>query len=138
MKPRLTVVLDLRRSVEDGARRELGRLERERADLVAVRDRHEAGLLAAAAAGAMVSLREQLAAFCSATRAAIAAQDARITAQDRTIEAARNALAAAHRDVKAIEAIQARDARIAAQAQLRREARANDEHAARSRLEIGA
>ncbi|HAT09142.1 MAG TPA: hypothetical protein DCS97_00760 [Planctomycetes bacterium] len=138
MKPRLGVVLELRRSVEDTARRDLGRLERERAEMVAVRERHEAGMLAAAAAGAMVHLREQLAAYCSATRAAIAAQEARLAAQDRAIEAARNALASAHREVKAIEAIQARDARIAAQVQLRREARANDEHATRSRLEIGA
>lgn len=135
MKPRLSVVLDLRRAAEDAARREVGRLERER---LALAERLEAdrSRLAEGSSGAVpLELREQFAAFRRTMQAHIAADQARLAAHDQVIEAARDVLAAAHREVKAIEAIRARDAKAEARRQLRREGRANDEHAARARLE---
>jgi len=82
-----------------------------------------------------MALREQFAGFRQAMLHAIAQGETRLAAHDGTIATARDALAAAHREVKAIEAIRARDARAEAHRQLRREGRANDEHAARTRLE---
>jgi len=135
MKPRLTAVLELRRAAEDAARREVGRLERERlplaANLAGLRDR-----LAESESGAVPpALREQFATFRRAMLAAIAGAEEALAGHDDVIGAARDALAAAHREVRAIEAIRARDAATAARRALRREGRANDEHAARMRLE---
>lgn len=135
MKPRLTVVLDLRRAAEDAAKRDVGRLELERADLVAQRDQHTRLLHAASEAPIAPVMREQLAAYLAGMRHAIADDSVRIAAQDGKIAAARGVLAQAHRDVKAIEAIRARDAAAAAKRERQHEARANDEHAARIRME---
>lgn len=138
MKPRLTVVLDLRRAAEDAAKREVGRLERERAALVAARMAHELELAVAAGLPVIPALREQLASYTLAMRQTIRDDEARIAAQDGLIGAARDALATAHREVKAIEAIRARDARVHARRLARAEGRANDEHAGRMRLEAKA
>lgn len=135
MKPRLGIVLELRQSTEDAAKREVGRLERERAELVDLRHAHQHGLDGACQAPIHPALREQLSCFIASMRGAIAAVDARILAHDAKIDTARAALAKAHREVKAIEAIRARDARAATRIQLRHEARGNDEHAARIRME---
>lgn len=135
MKPRLTVVLDLRRAAEDAAKREVGRLERER---LALAERLAADRLRLddGSSGAVpLQLREQFAGFRRAMLAVIAADQARLAAHDKVIDGARDVLATAHREVKAIEAIRARDAKAEALRQLRREGRANDEHAARARLE---
>lgn len=135
MKPRLTVVLDLRRAAEDVAKREVGRLERERLALAERLAADRLRLADGSAGPVPLELREQFAGFRRAMLAAIAADQARLAAHDKIIDGARVALAAAHRDVKAIEAIRARDAKAEAVRQLRREGRANDEHAARARLE---
>lgn len=135
MKPRLTVVLDLRRAAEDTAKREVGRLERERLPLAERLEADRLRLAAGSTGEVPLDLREQFAAFRRAMLGAIAADQARLAAHDKIIDGARAVLAAAHRDVKAIEAIRARDAKAEAVRQLRREGRANDEHAARARLE---
>lgn len=134
MKPRLATVLSLRRAAEDAVRREIGRLERERAAAVAIRARIAADLSAAAASPVAIGLREQLASFADAMRALLHDADAALAAQDGRIDAARTALAAAHREVRAIEALQQRDAAAAAERQRRRMRRDEDEHAARLRL----
>lgn len=138
MKQRLGTVLDLRRAAEDAARREVGRLERERAELAGARAARERALAEAGRAGVPAGMRELLAAYVLAMRRALAEDDLQLAAQDGRIAAARAALAQAHRDVKAIEAIRARDAGQAARLAARREARANDEHAARIRMEVPA
>jgi flagellar export protein FliJ len=135
MKPRLTVVLDLRRAAEDAAKREVGRLERERLPLAERLEADRTRLAAGSAGDVPLDMREQFAAFRRAMLGAIAADQARLAAHDKVIDAARDVLAAAHREVKAIEAIRARDAKAEGRRQLRREGRANDEHAARARLE---
>ena len=134
MKPRLTVVLELRQAVETGAKRELGRLERERAGLHDQLGALHRRLVDASAAPVPMALREQLSTFRLAMRHAIAEQGARLAAHDHLIDGARVALAAAHREVKAIEAIRSRDVRTEAARQARREGRSNDEFAARVRL----
>lgn len=138
MKLRLTTVLDLRLAAEDAARREVGRLERERAELSAVRSEHERELHGAGNANVPTGMREVLAAYILAMRSAIADDDIRLAEQDGRIASARAALADAHRAVKAIEAIRARDAQQALRLAARREGRANDEHAARIRMEVPA
>lgn len=135
MKPRLTAVLDLRRHIEDDAKREVGRLERERQAMIVERDRHSASLEAAAAGGAAPAMRDLLESYINAMRRHIADNSARITAHDVVISQARDRLAQAHREVKAIEAIRARDAKAELLLWQRREARANDEHAGRKRQE---
>ena len=135
MKPRLTVVLDLRRAAEDAAKRDVGRLEQERADLVAQRDEHTRLVHVASETPITSMMREQLATYLAGMRHTIADDTFRIAAQDGKIAAARGILAQAHRDVKAIEAIRARDAATAAKRERQHEARANDEHAARIRME---
>lgn len=135
MKPRLTVVLDLRRAAEDAAKREVGRLERERVPLAERLAADRLRLADGSAGPVPIDLREQYAAFRRAMLATIAEDESRLTAHDQVIDVARQALAAAHREVKAIEAIRSRDAQAEARRQLRREGRANDEHAARARLE---
>lgn len=138
MKPRLQAVLGLRRSREDEAKRALGALEHERAAIIAQRTALEAALGQAASAPVPPALREQLSAYAAATRSAAADCDRRTAECDGRITAARDALAAAHRDVRAIEAIQARDRTAAARTALRREGRDNDEFAARRGQEVGA
>lgn len=135
MKLRLSAVLDLRLAAEEAAKRELGRLERERSELVVRRGSHIADIEQAGRSPVPARMREVLSAFILAARRAVAELDGRIAEQDGRIAAARSALAQAHREVKAIEAIRARDAAQAARIALRREARANDEHAARIRME---
>ncbi len=135
MKPRLGVVLELRRSAEDEVRREVGRLERERLGLIAERDGHRAALQAAADGGAVPALREVLASYLVGMRNRILDDEARIATHDGIIVQARDRLALAHRDVKAIEAIRARDARADKLREQRREARDNDAFAGRMRQE---
>jgi flagellar export protein FliJ len=135
MKPRLTVVLDLRRAAEDAAKRDVGRLETERAELVAQRDQHSRLLQLAGDTPIAPTMREQLAAYLTSMRHAIADDTVRIAGQDAKIATARDILANAHREVKAIEAIRARDAASAMKRERQLEARANDEHAARIRME---
>jgi flagellar export protein FliJ len=135
MKPRLGVVLDLRRAAEDAAKREVGRLERERLPFAERLEADRARLAEGSTGQVPLDLREQFAAFRRAMLGAIATDQARLAAHDKVIDAAREVLATAHREVKAIEAIRARDARAEVQRQLRREGRATDEHAARTRLE---
>lgn len=135
MKQRLGIVLDLRRAAEDAAKREVGRLERERTALVAALDEQRQRLANAMAATVPLAMREQLAGFRQAMLVTINGATAALSAHDALIAAARDALASAHREVKAIEAIRTRDAHAEARRQLRREGRANDEHAARTRLE---
>ncbi len=84
------------------------------------------------------TMREQLADYLLSLRHAIADDALRIAAQDGKIATARGMLAQAHREVKAIEAIRARDAATAAKRERQRETRANDEHAARIRMETQA
>ena len=135
MKPRLTVVLELRQSVEDAAKREVGRLERERLTLAEQLARDHQRLADGSTGPVPLQLREQFAGFRRAMLGVIAVDQARLDEHDQIIAAARDVLATAHREVRAIEAIRARDAQAEARRQLRREGRANDEHAARQRLE---
>ena len=135
MKPRLTVVLDLRLAVLDAAKREVGRLEQQRTALAAAVEHERRRLAEAAGEAVPLHLREQFASFRQAMLRLIAEATDRLAAHDLIIASARDVLATAHREVKAIEAIRARDARAEARRQLRREGRATDEHAARARLE---
>lgn len=138
MKPRLQTVLEIRRHNEDEAKRVLGILERERADILAMRAAIEVDLGTAASANVRPGLREQLATFATACRAAAVACDQRVTACDGRINAARGLLAQAHREVRAIEALQTRDRSLAARRAVRREGRENDEFAARRHQELSA
>lgn len=135
MKARLGIVLEIRQAAESAAKREVGKLERERAELTTRRAARLRELEGAGAAQVVPALREQLAAYIGSLRRALVEDAARIAAHDKLIDAARGVLAQAHRDVKAIEAIRARDAAAAAKRMERHEARANDEHAARIRME---
>ncbi len=135
MKPRLTVVLELRRAAEDAAKREVGRLERERLLLAEALQHNHDRLDEAQSAAVPLQLREQFSGFRRAMLTVIAEGEGRLDEHDQIIGAARDALGVAHREVKAIEAIRARDAQAEARRQLRREGRANDEHAARTRQE---
>lgn len=138
MKPRLQTVLEIRQHNEAEAKRVLGVLERERAGILAMRSAIERDLLEAASAGVSPGLREQLATFATACRAAAVACDQRTAACDGRINAARSLLGQAHREVRAIEALQARDRTAAARTAARREGRENDEFAARRRQEMNA
>jgi flagellar FliJ protein len=135
MKPRLHAVLGIRQHNEAEARRVLGVLERERADILAMRSAIGRDLDEAASANVRPELREQLAAFATACRAAAVACDQRTAACDGRINTARSLLANAHREVRAIEALQARDRASAARSASRREGRENDEFAARRHQE---
>ena len=135
MKARLHTVLELRQRNEAEAKRVVGVLERERSDLVAMRAAIERDLDQAASAAVPPALREQLATFATACRAAAVACDQRTAACDGRINTARSLLATAHREVRAIEALQARDRSAAARTASRREGRENDAFAARRHQE---
>jgi flagellar export protein FliJ len=127
---RFAIVLDLRRQAEDAVKRELGALEGERAGLVAELD----GLhrdLAGAQHDVPPQLREQLSAFGARMRHAIAGCTGRISGAEARIGECRGRLAAAHREVRAIEALIARERAEAGLRARRREGRDTDEFAAR-------
>lgn len=133
--PRLHLVREIRQRAEDDAKRALGLLERERGAIVAERGAIERGLVEASTASVPAAMREQLASFAAASRAAAADCDRRLAEQDGRIAGARDAVAEAHRGVRAIAALQDRDRAAALLGERRREGRANDEFAARRRLE---
>lgn len=132
MRPRLQLVLELRRGAEDAARRALGERERERAAIISERAVLEHGLAEAANAPVAFILREQLSAYAAAARAAAFSCDQRLAEQDKRIDEARNVVAEAHRGVRAIEALQERDRAAAARRERRHEGRGNDAFAART------
>jgi flagellar export protein FliJ len=129
MKPRFTILLELRRAAEDAAKQALGRLETARAAIVAERDALR-NSLESADAPPLPALRMQLAAWASATRSAVAEAERRIAEADAAIADARGELLRTHREVRAVEAIRERDAQAAGRLAARREGRANDAFAA--------
>ncbi|MEK7411904.1 MAG: flagellar FliJ family protein [Planctomycetota bacterium] len=135
MKLRLAVVLELRRSIEDTIKREVGHLERQRAETVALQTAIEQDFQLAVANPTRPELRQQLAAYLTALRAAAAEAITMLAAHDERILEARGRLAAAHRDVRAIEALQERDRIAKRKINARREGYQNDEFSARKRLE---
>lgn len=130
MPERFAVLLNLRREQEETCRRELGRRERDRADL----SERRTGLLAArdSAAGSVVApaLHEVYGAYWLRLTGEVAALDQRIVEAETAIAAARDALIEARRTVRSIELLQERDRREHARRHERRERRRLDEFAA--------
>ncbi|MCX8040097.1 MAG: flagellar FliJ family protein [Planctomycetota bacterium] len=127
---RFAAVLEVRRQAVDQARRALAALERQRAALVEELARQRAALAEAESAPVPPPWREQLARFAQAMRAQLQQGEARLAELERRIDGARDQLAQAMRELKAIEAVRARDARAAARRAARAEQRLYDERAA--------
>jgi flagellar export protein FliJ len=130
---RFRTVHELYERQEEDARREVGRLERHRAELVASGVALEAERLAAAAATGF-DQRLQLLAWWQAVEARLAALAGEVAAAERAIAAAREALIAAHRRTAAIAKVRELDRERERRAADRREQRRNDDFAALRRL----
>jgi flagellar export protein FliJ len=136
-RSRYAVVLDIRRQAEDTIKRELGQLEANRAGIAGeITGLHQA--LDGAALDVPPEMREQLALFSWRIRREIADAEGRLAKAEADIDACRTRLAAAHRDVRAIEALIDREKAAAAKAESKREARRNDEFAARRQFRASA
>ncbi|MCK6487661.1 MAG: flagellar FliJ family protein [Planctomycetes bacterium] len=133
--PRFATVHELYLREEDEARKEVGRLERRRAELVAAGEALFAERLAVAAAtGPAPAERQQLLAWWSAVELRLAALGGELQTADKAIAAAREALIAAHRRTAAIAKVRELDAERERRAEDRREQRRNDDFAALRRL----
>jgi flagellar export protein FliJ len=132
---RFTVLLEIRQAAVEEAQRTLGRLESQRREITALRDRLLEDAANATLQPVALILREQLAAFRRRMQDDAAAAGRRIADQDVLIETARDRLNEAMRDRKSVEALRERDRQQHLASERRREGRANDEFAARRRQE---
>jgi flagellar protein FliJ len=137
-RPRFQAIHDLATAQVDAARKELGRLEARRGELlVAIADADAA--LIAAGADAGPRLRQQYQLFWTTRTAEIGALHGQVTAIEAQLERARAALRDAHRRVVSLDALRERDHDAWVRDEARREQRRNDEFATtRPRPEVAA
>jgi flagellar biosynthesis chaperone FliJ len=127
---RFATLIELYRNQEEEARRELGRRERRRADLLAERERLLAERLAAAIA-VDPAMHEQYLVWWRTVDVRLAGLDRDLKAIDQALAEARAELIAAHRRTTTIAKLRELDDARAEQAVERRRQRANDEFATR-------
>lgn len=128
-KVRFIALMDLRRRREDECRVQVGRLERQRADLLSARAARVEERAAAAAFSTDPALHEIYAAYWQRVELLLAEDDRRIAATEAAIVKARAELIEAHRETTVIGKLQDLDRRELARATERRERRRMDEFA---------